>query len=40
MGHMHRASKEEPRYEIKSDKIDHIAMHKGNALSKTAEREK
>lgn len=31
-GHMHRASKDEPQYEIQSDKTDHIAMHKGAAL--------
>jgi hypothetical protein len=36
-GHMHRASKDEPQYEIKSSKTDHIAMHKGQALSKTNE---
>ena len=29
-----RASKEEPRYLIKSDKTDHLAMHKGAALTK------
>ncbi|PTX11350.1 Protein of unknown function (DUF2945) [Pontibacter mucosus] len=34
-GHRHRASQEEPQYEIKSDKTDHIAAHKGTALSKT-----
>ncbi|MGA2330622.1 MAG: DUF2945 domain-containing protein, partial [Syntrophales bacterium] len=28
-----RASKEEPQYMIKSDKTDHIAMHKGSALT-------
>ena len=28
-GYMHRASKDEPQYEIKSNKTDHIAMHKG-----------
>ncbi len=33
-GHSHRASKEIPQYEIKSDKTDHIAAHKGHALSK------
>ena len=33
-GHTRRASKEEPQYEIKSDKTDHIAAHKGSALSK------
>jgi hypothetical protein len=29
-----RASKEEPQYLIKSDKTDHMAMHKGSALKK------
>lgn len=33
-GHKRRASKEEPQYEIKSDKTDHVAMHKGSALKK------
>jgi hypothetical protein len=28
------ASKDDPQYEIKSDKTEHIAMHKGKALSK------
>ena len=28
------ASKDEPQYQIKSDKTDHIAMHKGSALTK------
>jgi hypothetical protein len=31
---MHRASDEDPQYEIKSHKTDHIAMHKGGALRK------
>jgi len=31
-GHTHRASRECPQYEIKSDKTDHIAAHKGKAL--------
>lgn len=31
-GYMVRASRDEPQYEIKSDKTDHIAMHKGSAL--------
>jgi len=31
-GYVHHASKEYPQYEIKSDKTDHIAVHKGNAL--------
>ncbi|HSH85152.1 MAG TPA: DUF2945 domain-containing protein [Guyparkeria sp.] len=33
-GHTRRASKDEPQYEIKSDKTDHIAAHKGSALSR------
>ena len=33
-GYTHHASKENPQYEIKSDKTDHIAMHKGSALKK------
>jgi hypothetical protein len=31
-GHIHRATADEPQYEIKSDKTDHIALHKGAAL--------
>lgn len=31
-GHVRRASKDDPQYEIKSDKTDHIAAHKGSAL--------
>jgi hypothetical protein len=31
-GYTHHASKEDPQYEIKSDKSDHIAAHKGSAL--------
>ena len=31
-GHRHRASAQEPQYEIQSDKTDHIAAHKGSAL--------
>lgn len=34
-GYTHHASKEEPQYEIKSDKSEHIAAHKGSALKKT-----
>lgn len=33
-GHIRRASPDEPQYEIKSDKTDHVAMHKGSALKK------
>lgn len=35
-GYTHHASKETPQYEIKSDKTDHIAAHKGSALKKLA----
>jgi hypothetical protein len=31
-GHTHHATKDEPQYEIKSDKTDHVAMHKGSVL--------
>ena len=33
-GYTHHASRDEPQYEIRSDKTDHIAMHKGSALKK------
>jgi len=32
-GYVHHASEDDPQYEIKSDKTDHIAAHKGSALS-------
>jgi hypothetical protein len=32
-GYTVHASKVEPQYEIKSDKTDHVAMHKGSALT-------
>ena len=31
-GYTHHASIDEPQYEIKSDKTDHVALHKGTAL--------
>jgi hypothetical protein len=31
-GYVHHASEDDPQYEIKSDKTDHIALHKGKAL--------
>jgi len=31
-GYVRHASKDEPQYAIKSDKTDHVAMHKGGAL--------
>ena len=33
-GYTVHASKAEPQYLIKSDKTDHMAMHKGSALKK------
>lgn len=33
-GHPRHASHEDPQYEIKSDKTEHIAMHKGAVLEK------
>ena len=33
-GYTVHASKEAPQYLIKSDKTDHMAMHKGSALKK------
>jgi hypothetical protein len=35
-GYTHHATPDEPQYEIKSDKTDHIAAHKGSALLKIA----
>ena len=32
-GYIHHANKDEPQYEIKSDKTEHVAMHKGSALT-------
>ena len=34
-GYTHHASEEEPQYEIKRDKTDHIAAHNGSALERT-----
>jgi hypothetical protein len=31
-GYIHHASKDDPQYEIKSDKTDHIALHRGRVL--------
>ncbi len=31
-GHRHRCTEDDPQYEIKSTKTDHIALHKGKAL--------
>jgi hypothetical protein len=35
-GHRRHASADDPQYEIKSDKTDHVAAHKGSALHKLA----
>ena len=34
MGKIRRCSPDEPQYEVQSDKTDHLAMHRGSALSK------
>ena len=31
-GYIHHASKDDPQYEIESDKTNHVALHKGTAL--------
>ena len=31
-GYVHPASPDDPQYEIKSDKTEHVALHKGRAL--------
>jgi hypothetical protein len=36
-GYTHHASEDDPQYEIKSTKTDHIAMHKGAALRKVSD---
>jgi hypothetical protein len=33
-GYKRHASKDEPQYIIKSDKTDHVAIHKGSALKR------
>lgn len=37
-GYRHHASEDGPQYEIKSDKTDHIAAHRGSALEHTPKR--
>jgi hypothetical protein len=34
-GYTHHASDSEPQYEIRSDKTDHVAAHKGSALTRS-----
>ncbi|MGV8942992.1 DUF2945 domain-containing protein [Thermomonas sp.] len=36
-GYTRHCSPDDPQYEIKSDKTDHVAMHKGTALHKVAD---
>ncbi len=31
-GCVHHASPDDPQYEIKSDKTDHVALHRGRVL--------
>lgn len=33
MGRTRRATTDEPQYEVRSDKTDHVAAHKASALS-------
>ena len=33
-GYMHHATEDDPQHEIKSDKTEHVAMHRGSALRK------
>lgn len=33
-GHTHRASPTDPQYEIKSDRTDHVAAHRGAVLTR------
>jgi hypothetical protein len=33
-GYTHHATEDDPQFEIKSDKSDHIAAHKGKALTR------
>jgi len=36
-GYTHHATAEAPQYEIKSAKTDHIAFHKGSALTRLSD---
>ena len=33
-GYVHHASPDDPQYELRSDRTDHVALHKGRALRK------
>jgi hypothetical protein len=35
-GYTRHCTPDDPQYEIQSDKTDHVAMHKGGALTKIA----
>jgi hypothetical protein len=37
-GYVRHASKREPQYMIRSDKTDHVAIHKGSALRRLPKR--
>jgi hypothetical protein len=37
-GHTHHATEDDPQYEIRSNRSDHIAAHKGAALRLKGER--
>ena len=37
-GYTHHATPDAPQYEIKSAKTDHIAFHKGSALTKLSDK--
>jgi len=37
-GYVHHASKDEPQYLIRSEKTEHIAIHKGRALKRVKAR--
>lgn len=36
-GYTHHCTPDHPQYEIESDKTDHVAVHKGDALHKIAD---
>ncbi|RQR51114.1 DUF2945 domain-containing protein [Burkholderia sp. Bp9126] len=35
-GHRHHASPDDPQYEIKSDRTDHVAAHRGRVLTRAS----
>lgn len=39
-GYTHHATEKEPQYEIKSHKTNHVAAHKGSALTKISKKKK